>query len=92
MLTFAASFPTSVNFDLGALLGSKPDIHTAPTFERQNILPHMIHQFSRAATKFSFALIFRVLPKILCSLQVSDGQGLIFSNPVDFRKNFSVSW
>jgi hypothetical protein len=49
-------------------------------------------QFSRAATKFSFALIFRVLPKILCSLQVSDGQGCVFSNPVDFRKNFSVSW
>jgi hypothetical protein len=58
---------------VGAPFGFKPDIHTAPTFERQNILPHMIHQFSRAATKFSFALIFRVLSKILCCLQLADG-------------------
>jgi hypothetical protein len=62
-----------VNFDLALLLGSKPDIHTAPTFERLNIFPKVIELFSRAATNFSFALIFRVLPKILCSLHLADG-------------------
>jgi hypothetical protein len=58
---------------VGAPLGFKPDIHTAPTFERQNIFQQVYEQFSRAATKFSFALIFRVLSKILCSLQLADG-------------------
>jgi hypothetical protein len=33
----ATWFPTLMNFDLVLLLGAKPDIHTAPTFEHLNI-------------------------------------------------------